>query len=588
MRAPRSIQWRIALAYTFLIVISMGVVSIYLVDFVRDRFFDDLRVRLEHEAVFMSEAVAPYFQGTIDSSDLTSLVHDAGRSLNVRVTIIGRDGGALADSQEAPALMENLGDRPEVKAALLRGAQESIPLSYQVDGGLIYMGAPIQANGETVGVARLAVPTSQVQSNVNRLILTITVAAAIVVVLSVLLAVYIARRSTRSIRAVIQGAQRLEAGDLEHRVYATSSDETQELAEAFNGMASSLRQMVTDLASQRNQLSAVLTTMTDGVALLDSEGRITMVNPAAQNLLRTPLREGQRLLEAVRDHDLQRIVSDCQHSRRLQSGEVELGGGYHYISVIATPVATNETQEVLLVLHDLTKRRQVDTTRREFVSNVSHELRTPLAAVKASVESLETALDDPNVARQFLQRMNQDIDHMTRLVSDLLELSRMETGQISLGLSSTRMRDVIERAVDRHRAQAEAKSLTLSVEVPEGLPPVVADPARLQQVVSNLMDNAVKFTPEGGRIQVSAKASQGAVAVSVSDTGFGIAEEDLPHVFERLYKVDRSRQEKGTGLGLAIAKHIVQLHSGEIRVESREGEGSTFTFTVPVDTTEAG
>jgi two-component system phosphate regulon sensor histidine kinase PhoR len=265
-----------------------------------------------------------------------------------------------------------------------------------------------------------------------------------------------------------------------------------------------------------------------------------------------------------------------------QHAAVELLHQRAYLSVTAMPLENPGAEGVLLVLHDLSEARRVNTMRREFVANVSHELRTPLAAIKATADTLDGgALDDPAAARQFLARIQREVDRMGRLVQELLELSRLESGQEKLNLEPASIQAAVDEAVERHRGQAEAAGVALNVGLPDSLPLVLTDGERLQQVLSNLLDNALKFTPRGGSVTVSTSQEPGKVWVSVSDTGAGIPDEHLPHVFERFYKVDRSRSGEGVGLGLAIARHIVHAHGGDIRVSSREGEGSTFSFSLP-------
>ncbi len=424
------------------------------------------------------------------------------------------------------------------------------------------------------------------QAAVNYVLKTIGVTAAVAMVLSVVLAFFIAKRTTRSIRAVTERARRLASGDLEHLVDAISPDETQELAVAFNSMALSLKQMVVDLSNERNKLSVVLATMTDGVAVIDGEGHVVLANPATESLLDlpSPHPEGQRLVEMVRDHDLQHLIGQCKSTGEIHQGEIELTSSRRYLRVIAIPLPSIDSQGVLLVLHDLTQEWRVDTTRREFVTNVSHELRTPLAAVKAAVETLEDgALNEPKEARKFLTGVNRNIDRMTRIVDELLELSKLETGQAVIHLSSFHIQDPIEEEMERYHPRAQDGGVSLSLELPSNLPPTVGDKEKFQQVMSNLLENAIKFTPEGGTVTVTAKASQTSLAISVKDTGIGIPPEHLPHVFERFYRIDHFQRDGGSGLGLAIAKHIVQAQGGEVWVESREGEGSTFTFTLAVD-----
>ena len=431
---------------------------------------------------------------------------------------------------------------------------------------------------------------AQGASAVNRIILTTVVATAIVAILAVWLAFLIARRSTRSIRSLTEASQRLAGGDLDHRVPAGSSTETHELAEAFNSMAANLKRMLTSFSTEHDKLSAILATMTDGVVLIDGQGGMALVNPAAQDLLSLPVAQGsvQRFAEVVRDHELNSLVSQCQASGELQHLEFEMAPGRHFVSVIATPMTSDIDEGVLLVLHDLTQARRVETTRREFVANVSHELRTPLASVRAAVETLENgALDETAIARQFLDRIHRDLDRMTQIVEDLLNLSRLESGEVRLNLRSIAIHRPILEAIELYREQALAQGVDLSMGEGDHLPPAVADEARLQQVLCNLLENAVKFTPPGGRVWVEARERNGEMEVSVKDTGVGIPPEHLPHAFERFYKVDRYTDHGGTGLGLAIAKHIVQAHGGRIWAESRVGEGSTFTFTVPAGKTES-
>ncbi len=423
-------------------------------------------------------------------------------------------------------------------------------------------------------------------SNSGRIIRTTGIAAAVVAFLAVVLAYLIARRSTRSIRNLTDAARKLAAGDLDHRIPAGSSEETQELAEAFNAMAAALKQMITESSSQRDRLSTVLATMSDGVVLIDASGNISLQNPAAEELLAlsAPQSSVARFVEVVRDHELNSLVALCQQAGSPQHLELELSPSRRYLSVIASPLASPAGDRVLLVLHDLTQARRVETTRREFVANVSHELRTPLASVKAAVETLENgALAEPDVAAQFMERIHRNVDRMTRMVEELLNLSRLESGEAVLHLESLDIHKPLAEAVELHRPLANARNVRLSVQPAVGLPRAIGDEARLQQVVSNLVENAVKFTGPGGTVRVDTLANNGNIEVQVKDSGVGIAPEHLPHAFERFYKIDRSREDRGTGLGLAIAKHIVEAHGGRIWAESREGEGSTFSFTVPAD-----
>lgn len=391
-------------------------------------------------------------------------------------------------------------------------------------------------------------------------------------------------RPARAVRAVTDGARQLAAGQWNCRAAVDASDETGELAAAFNGMTDSIRATVQQLSDERNTLSAVLATMADGVIVTEPGGRVLLLNPAARELLdiQPEKTEGARLIELVSDHEIHRLVAQCQGEQTRQQGEVAMLQPRRHLSAIATPLEESSARGVLLTLHDLTRIRQVETSQKEFVSNVSHELRNPMASIKAIVETLESgALAEPEVAADFLGRMRRDVDRINNLVNDLLELSRMESGQFVIAPEPGPLLPLALAVKGQFQETAAAKGVDLTVSAPEDLPLLMADGDNLSQVLVNLVENALKFTPPQGQVSITARALPDWVEVQVKDSGVGVAAQHLPHLFERFYKVDRSRRDGGTGLGLAIVKQSVEAHGGRITVDSREGEGCTFTFTIP-------
>ena len=584
MRFPRSLQWRIALAYTALIVVSMAAASIYIFQFVRGSYISDLEVRLEHEARLVGQAAERYFQGQLDPDEIQSDSEQSGNLLGARITIIRPDGTVLSDTWDDSTALENHAGRPEVRDALADGIGRSTRFSGTVEEEMIYTAVPVYVDGSLAGTARVGVPMSQVQSKVNRIMGTVALSGLVVTLLSVVLGYLLARRTSRSVRSVTEGVRRVTQGDLEHRVYALSRDETRELAEAFNLMAATLKTTIQELSAERNKLSTVLEVMADGVAMIGSEGETILLNPVARELLGIEGRDfqGRRFIELSRNHELHLMISRAFETHQPQFGELELSRR-RFLSAIAVPLTdSNSLPGVLLTLHDLSRLRQLDTTRREFISNVSHELRSPLASVKASVETLENgALGEPEVARDFIRRIHQDVDRMVSMAGDLLELSRLESGQEPIHLYPLDLRPLLEDVTAGFAARAEDRGISISAACDESVPLAMGDQDKLRQALVNLLDNAIRFTPDAGRITLRAKADGEFVQVQVANTGAGIPPEHLPHVFERFYKVDSSRRDGGTGLGLAIVKHIVQLHGGEVMVESREGEITTFSFTIP-------
>lgn len=568
MRLPRALHWRIALAYTALIFVAMGVVSVYLVGFVRDTYIANLRESLAQQARLVSHSAAPVMRqadGDADAgAELSALAARLSESVGARVELIAADGRVVADSAMAGGIAG--------------------------DAGMIAASAPIAAGGTALGTARVSVPAARVQPNINRIITTILLSALAVAMLSVGAGYILFHRTSRSVRAVAEGARRLAQGDLEHRVATTAADETRELAEAFNTMASTIRRILQDRTDESAKLTAMLDTMEDGVVVTDGEGAITLVNSAAEAMLGISEREavGARLAAALRDHQIQQAAALALASGRICQTEAEVLPQRRFLKAIATPLSADGSGGILLTLHDLTEARQMDTTLREFVTNVSHELRSPLASVKAMVETLsEGALEQPDTARNFLSRVNREVDRMNAMVEDLLELSRLESGQqpnlapVDLGAL------VGEVAAEYAERAGEAGGAVVRARLPAGEAAVaLGDGEKLRQALVNLVDNALKNTAEGSVTLWVEAASDGGEGqrrhrVCVSDTGAGIAREHLPHIFERFYKVDRARRDGGSGLGLAIAQHIVQTHGGEISVSSEEGVGSEFCFTIP-------
>jgi two-component system phosphate regulon sensor histidine kinase PhoR len=325
--------------------------------------------------------------------------------------------------------------------------------------------------------------------------------------------------------------------------------------------------------------------MTDGVIIVDEEGLVQLINPAALSLFKSNEEEAlhKSIVEVVRNHQLVELWRLCRITGEQQSTTLETTPDRLFLQGIATPLRDALPGMTLLVFQDLTRVRKLETVRRDFVSNVSHELRTPLASLKALTETLESgALEDPPAARRFLQRMNTEIDNLTQMVQELLELSRIESNKVPLRREPVHPCDLAQPAIERMLLQAERAGLQLSLDCPENLPLVRADAKRIEQVFVNLIHNAIKFTQPGGEIVISAALENDRVVFSVHDTGVGIAPDVLPRIFERFYKVDRARSSGGTGLGLSIARHIVEAHGGRIWADSIVNVGSTFFFTLPV------
>ncbi len=607
----RSVWWRIAVPYIVILVLATLGLTLYLSAEVRTERFVDLERHLLNDATLMANTLSdPLMQGT-DAGALDDQARRWAGLIGQRVTIIAADGTVLGESHADSTQMESHLYRSEVQKALSTGTGTASRYSQTLQREVMYAAVAVTGPNGAVGVVRVALPIEEIEANVNRLNRTLWVAGGVTGIVAIGLATYAASRTIRPVRKLTDAVERMAAGDLSSRLLPTTNDEIGTLTRSFNHMVDQLQEKVGSLDLERARLSAVLNHMADGVVMTDEQGSVVMINAAAARILRCDSDQvlGRRFAQIAHSHQLIDLWNRCYDSREEQTGMVESILYEDLLNAVITPLQGCTPPRYLVMLQDLTQIRRLETIRRDFVTNISHELRTPLASLSLVAETLQNgAIEDPPAARRFLSHMETELASLTQLVEELLELSRIESGRVPLEIKPTRVAKLVHKPVRRLQLQAERAGVTLAVAIPENLPRVLADAKRVQQAVTNLVHNAIKFTPSGGTITLSARlvepperlagvtgqsgplerrdadpaiAEGPQVVVSVADTGVGIPSEDLPRIFERFYKTDRARTQEGTGLGLAIAKHIVQGHGGRIWVESLEGVGSTFYFSLP-------
>jgi len=561
----------------------MSILGVYLTHFARDLQLDNLRSHLEKEARIIAEASQPAFLDQGD--DLDALAKKLGEEIEARVTIIALDGTVLGDSQEDPSTMENHSTRPEVKDALEFGFGESIRYSTTLGEQMMYVAVPITSQSNIVGVARVALPLVAIQSSVNHVTLIISLAMVATTVVAIVAAGLIARATTRPIREITKASRRIAAGELGRKIPIRTKDETGQLAQAFNEMSLNLNKVIGDISTEKTKLQTILANMADGVMMVDVEGKIVLANQATERLFNFQEKDviNKPLIEVVHDYEADEILKLCLRTSQTQTAQFESAISKRFLRAIAVPLIEDSLRGALLLFQDLTELRSLQTMRRELIGNISHELRTPLAGIKAMVETLkEGAIEDRQAAADFLSRIEGEVDHMTQMVSELTELSRIETGRAELRMSPLNLNMLVEEVVVQLNPLAQRQQVTITTDFAIDLPTVRGDSDRIRQALINLVHNAIKFNHPGGKVTLSTKVDGECVVVSVSDTGIGISKEELLYVFERFYKADKARSRGGTGLGLAIAKHIIQAHGGSIWAQSEEGRGSTFSFSLPI------
>jgi len=584
----KKLHWRLTFLYLSLFLISFLVASQYLLPSLEKFLTDTRKQHLIMDARAVSEGIAPYLE--LDNLDrLDQRVKNLGATIGVRVTVIGLDGRVIGESTRDPAAMDNHRTRPEVQKALKGEAGTSVRYSNTTQKNMMYAAVPAYRRGDLAAVVRLSLPISDVEKSMNRIKLMVSATIAISLLTSTVLAFWVARRFTKPIRELARMAQGIAQGDFERRVGNTGSTEVDQIAQTISQVAWHLRNNVEEISREKNKIKAILTSLVEGVVATDREGRIILVNRAAERMfaLKEEAVLGKYILEAIRNHEIETYTYEILRFGQSLTREDRIfpGLGQVYkIHIAPIRAEDNTVMGAVLVFRDVTELRALEQMRTEFVANVSHELRTPLTSIKGFVETLmDGAVEEPHVARRFLEIINEEANRLYRLITDLLSLASLEIPSAELPDEPIPLTGVLGKAMAVLEPLARDKDLKINLEIEPDLPRVRIGEDLLGQVLINLMDNAIKYTPAGGLITVKAVRLPGGVAVQVADTGIGIPPEALPRLFERFYRVDkaRSREMGGTGLGLSIVKHILERYGQKITVQSSPGWGTTFTFTLP-------
>lgn len=512
----------------------------------------------------------------------------ANSTSGVRITVISADGRVLADSESETATMETHAGRPEVRQALKTGEGYATRQSVSVRTLLLYYAVRVDLPGGTPVILRLALPMEGFSAQLWSFRRSLWLWSLLIYLCAGGIAMLMSRGYTDRIERLREFSRRVAEGDFRSLPSDGTGDSLEALGTSLNQTAARLDRTIRTLTEERNLSAAILGSMVEGVAVVNAGERLVFANPGFASILGldVPPVAGSSLLEVVRQTELIGAV------RRVLAGEprveAEIVTGtlrQHYFAATVASVRAGETSGAVIVLHDITDLRKLERVRRDFVANVSHEFRTPLTAIQGFAETLiGGAIDDPQNRERFLAIILEHSRRLARLTEDLLRLSQMDAEQLELEIRAVSVPQLIESCYEPAQRRATEKGLTLTLSVPSQLPEVAADNRRLQEVLQNLLDNAIQYTLQGGKIEVSAESRGDEVIFTVADTGIGIPQADQPRIFERFYRVDvaRSREAGGTGLGLSISKHLIEAQGGRIWVESEVGAGSKFHFAVPV------
>lgn len=573
------IRWRIILPYLIVLAVVFTISTIFIINTIRHNEEVRWQTQLLNTAKLISKQALPIFISQGEESQFSSFTQTLSDSLDLSILILRPDGEILGTSlpvEQQPVTPIGL---PVITQAMIEG--EAVHLS---DDGISAVAAVLGPESEVVGVVYLHAPHAYYRMSLAPMIWLVPAALLTSALAVILIIVIIQDRSQEPVEKLTIAAQQISQGNFHNLDIPEAKYPLNSFSQALKKIAKHVGDQIDTLSSETTQLSAVLNQMTDGVLIVDPEGRVKLVNPAAERLFQIKEKnvEDQSIVEVLRYHQLVDLWQKTKYGEH-QTTMLEIGPQHLFLQVTAMPLKISKPGRTLMLFQDLTQLRRLETVRRDFISNVSHELRTPLASMKALAETLqEGALEDPPAARRFILRMETEIDNLTQLVNELLELSRIESGKLSLSFHRIQPCELLKPPVERMSLQAERAGLNLSLECPPDLPLVFADPNRISQVMINLVHNAIKFTPSEGKITVSAYQDINNIVFFVRDTGEGLARKDLGRIFERFYKADRARTGGGTGLGLSIARHMIESHGGYIWAESEEGKGSTFYFSLPI------
>jgi two-component system phosphate regulon sensor histidine kinase PhoR len=590
MKKKKKLVWQLFLPYLTVILIVLIATTWYASKALWHFHLEHTITYLENQAYLAKSQVLNLFSQD-ETDPLDDFCKEIGRRIATRLTVILPSGQVIADSFENPHAMENHGDRPEIIEALAGNVGSATRYSETLAQLLMYVAIPIEQNGVIDGVIRASMPLTALERQIWSIRVKLIFWGGLIALLAAGVSLSVARRISRPIGIMRDGAERFAQGDFSHRLPVPNSAELSDLTVAMNKMALQLSERITTIVNQRKELEAVLSCMQEGVVALDADKSIVSLNPAMARIFDTSVVDarGRSFLEVSRNHQLQQFARQAVDSSEPLSRDIALitAGKDQFFDVHSTPILNeNETRTgTLIVFNNVSQLRRLENIRKDFVANVSHEIKTPLTTIKGFVETLRYGSDDDlRNTQHFLGIIERHVNRLNAILEDLLVLSRLEQQQQNSGvkLKKTALKNVLQTAVQVCQTRAEEKNITFEVTCPNDAYANL-DETLMEQALINLVDNAVKYSGKDRPVYIAAETRLDAVTISVRDHGPGIAKKHLPRLFERFYRVDkaRSRDMGGTGLGLAIVKHIVNVHGGEILVDSTPGEGTIFTIHLP-------
>ncbi len=508
--------------------------------------------------------------------DMDDFVKSFKHSVNMRITVIDNQGTVLADSEKDPQTMENHRMRPEFIDAISGDIGKSIRFSITVEEKMLYVSVPIIVDNKISGVLRISAYLKDIESLLVNIRVKITWIAFTVIAIAFIIALVISRGISRPIDELVSAAKKISQGNFDVRIILKKNDELKDLAESFNDMAFQMKKMFSNLANQKEEFNTIISSIEEPLCVIKKEGIIKLCNESFKKIVDIKDIKKGYYWEYLRSPELDDILKKVMTQKRHYLKEIKLRDRFY----LSSYTYIDKTDEIVLILHEITKFKQLETLKKEFIANLSHELRTPLTAIRGFLETLEDEEDIKN--KYYLEAIKRHTKRLMNIVDDILILSELEREGIKLETENVDLKYLTENIIKIFEQRLKEKGLNINLQIQKDITPIIADPFKLEQMLINLIDNGIKYT-EKGYISVGITQDDKNTVIVIEDTGIGIPEAAIPRVFERFYTVDKSRSKKlgGTGLGLSIVKHIVLLHKGDIKVDSIYGKGTKFTIQLP-------
>ncbi|QIB26679.1 two-component system histidine kinase PnpS [Caloranaerobacter azorensis] len=578
---------------TFLTLISIGILTTGMlsISLMRINYVRDIEDKLISNAKLIETFIEE--QENIDKIDFNELADIFSKKIQARITFINKGGWVIGDSDADIKKLDNHSDRPEVIKARQGKIGISKRYSKSLEYEMIYVAVPVSVESDKIDVIRLSVPLKDISEYYNLMYRYIFLS----IVAGLLVAMFVGYRYVKSVTKPIKeltiATRKISSGNFGELVKVRTEDEIGLLADNFNKMSLKLKDTINELLDKNTKLKAILSSMINGVIALDNNKRIILVNPVAEKMLEIKEADvrNKHVLEVLKDLNLKENICELLNTNVQSKFEIEVKEPNNrifnvYINPIKLTNDPNRIIGVLVIIQDITEIRRLERMRKDFVANVSHELKTPLTSIRGFIETLKTgAVEDKEIRNKFLDIIDIETSRLTNLIEDLLLLSQIENTNEMTKKDIIDVNKAIEEVIQVLEELAKKRGVRLIEKVNRKLPNLSGNKGWFKQMLINLIDNGIKYTPEGGTVTITAYSTKNRLVIKISDTGIGIAKQHLPRLFERFYRVDKARSRKvgGTGLGLAIVKHIVLAFRGEISVKSKVNKGTEFIVSLPLD-----